>query len=86
MGQAFDRTVALITALATVTAVFFAWRAARAAKDSVDVAQKAAAAGEKAATAGERAATRWRAIGHGGAPGAAGGAGSPTNPAVAESR
>ena len=37
-----DQIFALITALATLAAVFFAWRAATAAKDSVTVAEKAA--------------------------------------------
>jgi hypothetical protein len=52
----FDRTVALVTALATLGAVFFAWRAAKAAKDSVTVAEKAAVAARDSVTVAGKAA------------------------------
>jgi hypothetical protein len=52
-----DQILALITALATLAAVFFAWRAAKAAKDSVTVAEKAAVAARDSVTVSEKAAT-----------------------------
>jgi hypothetical protein len=52
-----DQIFALITALATLAAVFFAWRAATAAKDSVTVAEKAAVAARDSVTVAKQAAT-----------------------------
>jgi hypothetical protein len=52
-----DQILALITALATLAAVFFAWRAAKAAKDSVTVAEKAAVAARDSVTVAKQAAT-----------------------------
>ena len=52
-----DQIFALITALATLAAVFFAWRAATAAKDSVTVAEKAAVAASDSVKVAKHAAT-----------------------------
>src|SRR6266516_1887491 len=51
----FDRIVALVTALATLGAVFFAWRAAKAARDSVTTAEKAAVAAEQSVAIAQQA-------------------------------
>jgi hypothetical protein len=51
----FDRIVGLVAALATLGAVFFAWRAAKAAEASVRIAERAAVAAEQSVTMAQRA-------------------------------